>query len=94
MDTPAEKFLRYRLGGGNNFHKTTDGLTFYFSERHYLYWKNVSKRIPFFIILQDPASGTIYWQHFSELTIEETTKHWKIDIPIGNVLDETAKTKD
>lgn len=80
-------------GGESNFHRTKNSLTFYFSERHYVYWEARSKTHPILIILHDPLTNSIYWQHFRGENVEKTSKHWKIDVPLKNVLDKAAKDK-
>lgn len=52
-------------GGDKNFHRKQSSLTFYFTQKHYNYWKAISKTFPVLIILQD-AENNVYWNHFSE----------------------------
>jgi hypothetical protein len=77
-------------GGDKNFHRKQNSLTFYFTEKHYTYWKAISETFPVLIVIQD-AENNVYWNHFSEDNIKKTSKHWKIDIPLENTL---VKDKD
>lgn len=78
-------------GGKSNFHRTKNYLTFYFSERHYIYWEAKSKHHPVLIILYDPVTDLIYWQQFRNDHITKTSKHWKLNVPLNNVLNQEAK---
>lgn len=99
LETPIDKDTKVKLfglqikGGKSHFHRKQNCLTFYFSERHYLYWNSISLIYPILIIIQDPESNKIYWEQFSKNKAKKTNKHWKIDIPLENILDETAKDK-
>lgn len=78
-------------GGKSQFRRTRDRLTFYFPERHYIYWNAVIDNKPLFIILQDSSSDVIYWQEYHPSNISKTSKNWKLDIPISNILNSDAK---
>lgn len=77
-------------GGESNFYRNKNCLTFYFSERHYHYWNAISENHPLFIILQD-CFDTIYWQEYNHNFITKTSKNWKLDVPLQNVLNKESK---
>lgn len=91
VETPIDEENKIKLfalqikGGEKNFHRSQKNLSFYFHERHYVYWKAISEICPVLIILQD-SDDSVYWQHFTEDQIKKTTKHWKINIPLKNLL--------
>jgi hypothetical protein len=88
------KYLGLQIKGGKEvFYKKKNSLTFYFSERHCLYWQSINKMFPVIIILQDSSNNILYWEQFSDNKIKSTNKRWKIDIPIKNILDKEAKNK-
>jgi hypothetical protein len=97
VETPIDengqiKFFALQIKGGeSNFHRTRHNLTFYFSERHYHYWNAISKNHPLFIILQDNITELLYWQEYDHKFISKTSKNWKLDISLGNILNEDAK---
>lgn len=99
VETPIDANRKVKIfalqikGGESNFHKKKNYLTFYFSERHYLYWNAISENHPLFIILQDPTSERIYWQHYTQEYISKIRKNWKLDIPFHNILNEDSKKK-
>ena len=86
---PTGKLIALQIkGGDSNFYETKNALTFYFSESHYSYWKNLI--MPILIIIQD-SKRIIYWQIFSDNTVIKTKKRNKINIPKKNLLN---KSKD
>lgn len=97
VETPIDENGRINIfalqikGGESNFQRKENFLTFYFSERHYLYWNAIIENHPLLIILQDNNSNRIYWQEYSHSFISKTSKNWKLDIPIKNILNEESK---
>lgn len=97
VETPIDKngqiniFALQIKGGESNFHRNKNCLTFYFSERHYHYWNAISKNHPLLIILQDSNSDTIYWQEYNHNFITKTSKNWKLDVPLKNILNKESK---
>ncbi len=91
VETPIDESKKIKLfalqikGGDKNFYKKSSCLVFYFHDRHYEYWKAYSETCPVLIVLQD-SKGNIYWEIFSEDKVIQTNKHWKIDIPLTNIL--------
>lgn len=80
-------------GGESNFYRTKNYLVFYLSDRHYEYWSAVSEIYPVLIILYDPSTRKIYWEHFNKKKVTLANKTWKIQIPIENILNELSKSK-
>lgn len=97
VETPIDQNKKIKIfalqikGGGKNFYRKKSSLTFYFSERHYLYWNALSETYPLFIVIQDTHADIIYWQYYTQGNIVKTSNNWKIDIPFLNVLNNTAK---
>lgn len=78
-------------GGESNFIRKSNYLTFYFSERHYHYWNAICENHPLLIILQDNSTEKIYWQEYNYNFITKTSKNWKLDIPLTNILNKDSK---
>lgn len=97
VETPIDEngkiniFALQIKGGESNFYRKKNFLTFYFSERHYHYWNAITKNYPLLIILQDNNSDKIYWQEYNHNYISKTSKNWKLDIPLKNILNEYSK---
>jgi hypothetical protein len=97
VETPIEEDGQIKIfglqikGGEANFQKKKTFITFYFSERHYLYWNAICENYPLFIVLQDSSNNRIYWQHYSFEKITKTPKNYKIDIPYNNILNIDSK---
>ncbi|TGE26076.1 DUF4365 domain-containing protein [Hymenobacter aquaticus] len=66
-------------------------MTFYFSERHFIYWNAISENLPLFIVLHDPVQDIVYWQYYNIENIVKTSKKWKIDFPLNNILNTICK---
>ncbi len=91
---PSGNFIALQIKGGcKSFYTENKIITHYFSERHYLYWQSISENFPLLLIFHDSDTGLILWEHFSKDKITQTSRHWKINIPFKNVLNEEAKTK-
>jgi len=97
VETPIDENGKIKIfglqikGGEANFQKKEIFITFYFSERHYLYWNAICENYPLFIVLQDPSNDRIYWQYYSFEKIAKTPKNYKINIPYSNILDINSK---
>ncbi|MES2478482.1 MAG: DUF4365 domain-containing protein [Bacteroidota bacterium] len=97
VETPIDEngkiniFALQIKGGESNFQRKKNFLTFYFSERHYHYWNAISENHPLLIILQDNNSNKIYWQEYNHNFISKTSKNWKLDVPLKNILNEDSK---
>jgi hypothetical protein len=97
VETPIDENKKIKIfalqikGGESNFQRKRNYLTFYFSERHYHYWNAICENHPLLIILQDNSTNKIYWQEYNQNLITKTSKHWKLDIPLDNILNEDSK---
>lgn len=97
VETPIDEngkiniFALQIKGGKSNFQRKKNFLAFYFSKRHYHYWNAISENHPLLIILQDNNSGKIYWQEYNHNFISKTSKNWKLDIPLKNILNKDSK---
>lgn len=98
VETPIDEkgqihsFALQIKGGDSHFQQNKNGLSFYFSERHYFYWNAISENHPLFIIIQ-ASSGVIYWQEYKQEYISKTSKKWKLNIPLKNILNESTKDR-
>ncbi len=97
VETPIDENGQIKIfalqikGGESNFQRKRNYLTFYFSERHYHYWNAISENHPLLIILQDNNLEKIYWQEYNHNFITKTSKNWKLDIPLENILNENSR---
>ncbi len=91
---PSGCFIALQVKGGeSNFHKSKEGLTFYFGETHRRYWQEVGKTFLVLIILQDPDDDNLYWMHIADENIIKTPKNWKVVIPYSNRLISDSKSQ-
>lgn len=89
---PSGKYFGTQIKGGDKkTRRLKSGITIYISERHRAYWLSIAETMPMFLFFQDQSDGQIYWQSLSEETMRQTTKHWKIQIPYQNRLDQSFK---
>ena len=97
VETPIDENGQIKIfalqikGGESNFLRKRNNLTFYFSERHFHYWNAICENQPLLIILQDNSTEKIYWQEYNHSFITKTSKNWKLDIPLENILNEDSK---
>lgn len=97
IETPIDENGKIKIfalqikGGESNFQRKRNHLTFYFSERHYHYWNAICENHPLLIVLQDNITDTIYWQEYNHNFITKTSKNWKLDIPLHNILSKDSK---
>lgn len=87
---PTGKFIALQIKSGKgNFSITNNKLTYYISNVHYNYWMNFD--IPILLIAHIPETDNTYWIEISDKLIKPTKKQWKIEVPIRNKFDKTAK---
>ncbi|EOT44867.1 DUF4365 domain-containing protein [Enterococcus columbae] len=78
--------------GDSYFDEVTNGnIIFRGDIKHYNYWINHS--LPVILVLYNPQDDKCYWKEVNEETAVLTDKSWKIEIPMTNVLDRSAKSQ-
>jgi tetratricopeptide (TPR) repeat protein len=87
---PNGKLLALQIkSGGSYFRDEADEGWWYWGEnRHLRYW--FAHVLPVLIVIYDPASKMLYWQHVTEDRVEYTDSRWKILIPRDQILSEEA----
>jgi tetratricopeptide (TPR) repeat protein len=85
-DRPSGRLLALQIkSGGSYLSEEADGGWWYRGEnKHLRYW--LGHVLPVLIVIYDPVSKTLYWQHVTEDRIEYTDAKWKILIPCDHVL--------
>lgn len=87
---PTGKFIALQIKSGKgNFSVSNDKLTYYISNIHYNYWLNFD--LPILLIAHIPEIDKTFWIEITDKNIKPTKKQWKIEIPLRNKLDKTAK---
>ncbi|ONA10952.1 hypothetical protein AQ875_21485 [Burkholderia pseudomallei] len=89
---PAGKLVALQIKSGKSFfsEETEEGYVFRTDAKHVTYWTEHS--MPVVIVLYDPESGQMYWQHISTTTTESTGKGWKILVPKANAFSDVERT--
>ncbi|MFE9121699.1 DUF4365 domain-containing protein [Streptomyces sp. NPDC007172] len=73
--------------GASQFTKPTDlGWWFYCDTKHVEYWMNHS--LPVTLMLFEPESEQIYWQHVNDETVIVAGQGYKVLVPLRNKLSE------
>ncbi|WP_411140131.1 DUF4365 domain-containing protein [Streptomyces sp. x-80] len=76
--------------GASQFTKSTDlGWWLYCDASHIEYWKNHS--LPVALMLFEPESERVYWQHVNDATIITAGKSYKVLVPLKNRLDGSCR---
>ncbi len=92
VETPEGYFIYFQIKTGpSHFYPIKEGLTFYFEERHFIYWRNIQG--PVFIIGHLPESKETFFVKFELNKVSKTEKKYKIVIPIENKLTEGSKNQ-
>lgn len=84
--TPTGRLLALQIKSGESYfaEEVDDGWWYRGENRHLRYW--LGHVLPVLIVLYDPSSRTLYWQHVTEDLVEYTANAWKILIPRDHVL--------
>ncbi len=79
--SPTGRLLALQIKSGESyFGEETDGGWWYRGKnRHLRYW--LGHVLPVLIVLYDPVSRTMYWQHVTEDLVVYSDDAWKILIP-------------
>ncbi len=87
---PSGRLLALQIKSGDSyFREEADGGWWYRGEnKHLRYW--LGHVLPVLVVLYNPDSKTLYWQHVTEDRVEYTDREWKIVIPRHQVLSAGA----
>jgi hypothetical protein len=85
-DRPTGHLLALQIKSGARYirERTDDGWWYRGANKHLRYW--LSHVLPVLVVVYEPASKTLYWQHITEERIEYTDEAWKILIPRDQVV--------
>jgi hypothetical protein len=88
---PTGRLIALQIKGGKSFfaEKNDESIVFRGEARHLDYWQNHS--LPVVLVLYEPDEDAAYWQVISSDTIERTGKGWKVNVPLSQKLDASAK---
>jgi hypothetical protein len=83
---PTGRFIAVQIKSGRSYFRRADEnvATFYVADRHHAYWQK--HQMPVILVLHDPASSRLIWQHVCSENIVRTAKGWRIDVPFENDL--------
>lgn len=92
-DHPTGQLLGVQIKTGASYFKTNryGDVIYRGSQTHLDYWLNHS--LPIIIILHNPDDNSTIWQKITSETITNTSKGWKVEIPIKQILNHTAITE-
>ena len=92
-DNATGRMLALQIKSGTSYFKETDksGVIYRGDSEHLEYW--LSHALPVILVLRDPASGQIIWEHVSESTVKRTPKGWKIHVPFAQSVDGKSARK-
>lgn len=92
-DHPTGQLLGVQIKTGASYFKTNryGDVIYRGSQTHLDYWLNHS--LPIIIILHNPDDNSTIWQKITSETITNTSKGWKVEIPIKQTLNHTAITE-
>ncbi|MFD8495810.1 DUF4365 domain-containing protein [Amycolatopsis sp. NPDC059657] len=91
-DVPSGRLVALQIKTGQSyFEPTADGWRYRAkgNERHLHYW--LGHTLPVLIILCDPETETLYWQHVTAERINYTPNDWTIVIPRNQTITPDAK---
>lgn len=80
-----------QIKSGTSFfrHKTSNGFLYYGEPKHLNYYRN--QQLPLLLIICSPADKVCLFSLFDEVTIEPSTKGWKINIKNRDVFGYQSK---
>lgn len=83
---PTGSLIGIQIKSGKSYFSETtkESIVFRTDERHVNYWLDYV--LPVILVLYNPEDRNLYWEKFSEETIENTGKGWKIKLPKSKIL--------
>ena len=93
-EQPARQLLALQIKTGASFFReeTKDGWWFRETRRHWHYW--LGHVLPVAVILYNPETGTLFWQHAEASLVQLTGEEGKLLIPRSHVLDSSGAGRD
>src|ERR1700733_13789412 len=93
-ERPARQLLALQIKTGASFfaEETQGGWWFRDTRRHWHYW--LGHVLPVVIILYNPQTGTLFWQHAEAGLVQLTGEEGKLLIPRSHVLDGSGTGRD
>ncbi|WP_339625410.1 DUF4365 domain-containing protein [uncultured Winogradskyella sp.] len=92
-NNPTGQLIGVQIKTGASYFKTDrfGDVIYRGSQTHLDYWLNHS--LPIIIILHNPDDNSTIWQKITSETITNTSKGWKVEIPIKQTLNHKAITE-
>ena len=93
-EQPARQLLALQIKTGVSFFReeTEDGWWFRATRRHWHYW--LGHVLPVAVILYNPETGTLFWQHVEASLVQLTGEGGKLLVPRSHVLDSSGAGRD
>ncbi len=89
---PTGKFLAVQIKSGkSHFHITKTHIIYYVSNIHYHYWLNLD--LPIILVAHFPETEQTYWEQINKQSLKKARKRWKLEIPVNQLFNQSAKTK-
>jgi Domain of unknown function (DUF4365) len=89
---PTGKLIAMQIKSGMSFisEETPDAYVFRSEDKHVSYWLNHS--MPVILVLYNPDTNLLYWEHIHRDTVKSTGKNWKLLVPKANVFVDNNRT--
>lgn len=87
---PTGSLIGIQIKSGESYfcETTLDSIVFRADESHAKYWLDYV--LPVILVLYDPRDSSLYWENFSQETLDRTGKGWKIKVPKNKILSEDS----
>jgi tetratricopeptide (TPR) repeat protein len=93
-EQPSRQLLALQIKAGASYfeEETSDGWWFRDTRRHWHYW--LSHVLPVVIVLYNPETDELFWQHAEASLVQLTGEEGKLLIPRSHVLDRSGAGRD
>jgi len=83
---PTGRFVAVQIKSGSSYFRgcRENLAAYHFAERHRTYWQQ--HQMPVILVLHDPDTGRLIWQHVCSRNVVRSAKRWRIDVPLANDL--------
>jgi Domain of unknown function (DUF4365) len=94
LEQPSRQLLALQIKAGASYfaEETEDGWWFRDTRRHWHYW--LGHVLPVVIILYNPETDELFWQHAQASLVQLTREEGKLLIPRSHVLDRSGAGRD
>lgn len=80
--------IQIKSGASYFSEETKASFVFRVDDKHIRYW--VRHSLPVMVVLYNPDTDTLYWEHVSKATAKSTGSGWKIEVPKTKTLTDNS----